>query len=97
MLELLCLTEWIYSKRGGDDGRLMENGLLSTAAERCVTSGGVQPGCTEVRVNESVLLIPEGPPVDAAANTAVKNRLQTARQLEGTLQRVYRGTDGWKY
>ncbi len=52
----------------------MKNGLISTTTERCVKLKIILLGSAEVRVNESVL-IPEGTLVDAAANTAVINRL----------------------
>ncbi len=57
----------------------MENGLIPT--ERCVKLKIILLGSVEVRVNETVL-IPEGTLVDAAANTAVINRLQSGRLLK---------------
>lgn len=55
----------------------MKNGLISTT-QRCVKLKIILLGSGGARVNETVL-IPEGKPVDAAANTAVINKLQSVR------------------
>lgn len=60
----------------------MKNRLSPTTTtrttERCVELKIILPSSGKLRVNESVL-IPEGTPVDAAANTADINRLQSER------------------
>lgn len=63
----------------------MKNRLspTTTTTERCVELKIILLGSGKLRVNESVL-IPEGTLVDAAANTADINRLQSERLVEET-------------
>lgn len=57
----------------------------TTTTERCVELKIILPSSGKLRVNESVL-IPEGTPVDAAANTADINRLQSEAEEETEAQ-----------